>query len=270
MTPLGMTDFYKVNHAPMYPDGTTKIYSNMTPRKSRMKGVSEIVVFGPQFFVKDIIIDRWNRDFFQRPKQEAIAEFKRLMDYTLGVDTVSMEHFEKLHDLGYMPLKIKVLPEGSLCPIGVPMLTITSTVDHAYWLVNYLETVMSAQLWGPMTSATIAYQYRKLLEKYALETGGDIAFVDWQAHDFSARGLYGVEAVAMSGMGHLLSFFGTDTIPAIIYHEKYYNANIEKELVGSSVPATEHSVMSMNIEDVFSILEDGGMQELIDEYYSFV
>ena len=240
-----MTDYYKVNHYKMYPEGTTKIYSNLTPRKSRMKGVDEIVVFGVQYFIKDVLIDKWSKDFFQKPKDQAIGEYKRMMDYTLGPGSVDMEHIEKLWDLQYLPLKIKALPEGTLCPIGVPAVTITNTVDHAYWLVNYLETVFSAQVWGPMTSATIAHQYKKLLTAWAKKTGGDEAFVQWQAHDFSARGLYGTEAMMMSGMGHLLSFTGTDTIPAIFAHEKYYNANVEKELVGSSVPATEHSVMCM-------------------------
>lgn len=57
------------------------------------------------------------------------------------------------------------------------------------------------------------------------------------------RGSDSVASAASSGAGHLLSFTGTDTIPAILYLEKYYGANIEEELVGTSIPATEHSVM---------------------------
>jgi nicotinamide phosphoribosyltransferase len=53
----------------------------------------------------------------------------------------------------------------------------------------------------------------------------------------------GIEAAMLSGAGHLTSFVGTDTVPAIAALEKYYNADIEKELVGTSIPATEHSVM---------------------------
>jgi nicotinamide phosphoribosyltransferase len=173
-----------------------------------------------------------------------------------------MEHIEQLWDLQYLPLRIKALPEGSLCPTGVPCMTITNIVDHAYWLVNYLETVLSAHVWGPMTSATIAHQYRKLLNSWAMKTVGNVAFVDWQAHDFSARGLFGSEAQMMSGMGHLLSFTGTDTILGIFGHEKYYNANVEKELVGSSVPSTEHSVMCMGTKDD----EIGTFSRLLDLY----
>ncbi len=101
----------------------------------------------------------------------------------------------------------------------------------------------------PCTSATTAFQYRKILQDYAEKTGGDLEFVPWQGHDFSFRGMAGLEAALMSGAAHLLSFTGTDTIPAIDFLERYYNANSDEELVGGSVPATEHSVMSMGTED---------------------
>lgn len=108
---------------------------------------------------------------------------------------------------------------------------------------------MSCILWLPCTSATTAFQYRKILEKYAKDTGSDLPFVDWQGHDFSFRGMGGLEAAKMSGAGHLLSFTGTDTIPAIDFLEEYYGANCEKELIGGSVPATEHSVMAMGLQE---------------------
>ncbi len=69
--------------------------------------------------------------------------------------------------------------------------------------------------------------------------------MQWQGHDFSFRGMDGPESAARSGAAHLLSFTGTDTLPAIDYLEDYYGADCEKELIGGSVPATEHSVMCM-------------------------
>jgi nicotinamide phosphoribosyltransferase len=131
----------------------------------------------------------------------------------------------------------------SLCPIGVPVLTITNTHPNFAWLVNYLETLLSCMLWQPITSATIAYEYKKLLTKYCKETDEkNLEFVNWQGHDFSMRGMSSVESAILSGMGHLLSFTGTDTIPAIYQLESDYNAT---GLIGASVPATEHSVMCM-------------------------
>jgi nicotinamide phosphoribosyltransferase len=246
----------------MYPERTTKIYSNLTPRKSRIKGVDKVVVFGIQYFIIEYLIRQWDKEFFGKPKNVVISEYKRMLDYTLGKDSVDTTHIEALHSLGYLPLKIKALPEGSLCPIGVPMLTITNTVDHAYWLVNYLETILSCVVWQPITSATIALQYRKLLNKYALETTGSIQGVEWQGHDFSMRGMSSLESACTSGAGHLLSFNGTDTIPAIDFLEKYYYADIMLENVGASVPATEHSVMCMGTKDD----EVGTFDRLLDLY----
>lgn len=214
-----------------------------------MKGVNEVVVFGIQYFVIEYVMNQWTKNFFDLTKEKAISRCKRLMDNTLGKGAIDMKHIEALHDLGYMPLKIKALPEGTLCPIGVPCLTITNTIGHAFWLVNYLETILSCTVWQPMTSATIAHQYRKLLNRYALETTGSTIFVQWQGHDFSMRGMSSLESACLSGAGHLLSFTGTDTIPAIEFLEQYYLADTDNELVGGSVPATEHSVMCMGLKD---------------------
>lgn len=253
---LGQVDQYKNSHYKMYPEGTTKIYSNLTPRKSRIPGVNGIVVFGIQYFLLEYLIKQWNENFFTEygvrtanRKDKVIVKYKRLMDYTLGKDSIETSHIEKLWDLGYMPLEIKALPEGMLCPIGVPCMTITNTVDHAYWLVNYLETILSCTVWQPITSATLANEYRKLLNRYAIHTTGSTEFVQWQGHDFSMRGMSSLESACTSGAGHLLSFTGTDTVPVIEFLEQYYDANVENELVGASVPATEHSVMCMGFKD---------------------
>ena len=67
----------------------------------------------------------------------------------------------------------------------------------------------------------------------------------------------GTDAGASSGAGHLLSFKGTDTIPAVLWLEKYYQANAEKELVGCSIPATEHAVAETNIIEIQDMLDKG-------------
>ncbi len=252
MNPLLYVDFYKTEHFKQFPKGTTLIYSNLTPRKSRMKGVDKVVVFSIQHFIKKYLISKFNENFFARKKEAVIAEYKE----HINVDT---KHIEALHDLGYLPIEIKALPEGSLCPIGVPLLTIKNTHKDFGWLTNYLETLMSCQIWQPITSATIAYEYRKILNKYAKETTGSDAGVQWQGHDFSMRGMSSVETAILSGMGHLTSFTGTDTIPAIYALRNSYKAT---GLIGASVPATEHSVMCMGTKDD----EIGTFKNLIDLY----
>jgi nicotinamide phosphoribosyltransferase len=261
--PCTQIDGYKVDHRRQYPEGTELVFSNLTSRKTRRAGNPDMVFFGLQYFVKEVLIRQWNENFFQRPKEKVVAEFKRRIKNYLGPNEVGTAHIEALHHLGYLPIKIMSLPEGSVYPIRVPCMVIWNTLPDFFWLTNYLETILSTSVWGMCTSATTARQYRLLLDRYALDTVGCTDFVQWQGHDFSFRGMFGPEAAMMSGAGHLLSFTGTDTIPAIDFLEKYYNADSDKELVGGSVPATEHSVMCAGGMDN----ELGTFRRLIKDIY---
>jgi nicotinamide phosphoribosyltransferase len=261
--PLLLTDGYKVDHRRQYPAGTTLVYSNWTPRKSRIESIDEIVFFGLQYFIKKYILEDFETYFFKQPKEKVVAEYSRRINNYLGENQVGTKHIEDLHDLGYIPMVIKALPEGASVPVRVPMFTMYNTLPEFFWLTNYFETLVSAVIWMPCTSATIAKQYRNVLDKYAKETSSMPEFVDWQGHDFSMRGMAGIEAAICSASGHLLSFTGTDTIPAIDLLEKYYNANSDKELIGGSVSATEHSVMCMGTFDD----ELGTFRRLICEVY---
>jgi len=245
MNPLLLTDGYKVDHRRQYPTGTTLVYSNWTPRKSRITGIDEIVFFGLQYFIKKYIIQDFDLYFFKKPKKEVIEKYTRRINNYLGENQIGVKHIGALHDLGYIPMVFKALPEGVSVPVRVPMFTMYNTKPEFFWLTNYFETLLSAVIWLPCTSATIAKQYRKVLDAYAKETSSILEFVNWQGHDFSMRGMGGIEASIISGAGHLLSFTGTDTIPAIDFLEEYYHANSDKELIGGSVSATEHSVMCM-------------------------
>lgn len=244
-TPITLlADFYKLSHRKQYPQGTTKVYSTLTPRSNKYAPYSdEIVWFGLQYFIKEYLIDRFNKDFFSKPKDEVISEYSRLVEFSLGKEYAETKHIEELHDLGYLPIKISTLPEGSLVPMRVPVMTIENTHEDFFWLTNFLETILSTSIWLPTTSATLAYSYRKVLNDYAIKTTGSTSGVEFQGHDFSMRGMSSEQSATVSGAGHLLSFKGTDTIPSILFLEKYYNGNIEKSLIGASIPATEHSVM---------------------------
>lgn len=245
MNPLLLTDGYKVDHRRQYPNGTSLVYSNWTPRKSRIEGVDEVVFFGLQYFIKKYILEDFQNHFFAKPKEEVVQKYARRINNYLGENQVGTQHIAALHDLGYIPMVFKALPEGVSVPIRTPMFTMYNTQSEFFWLTNYFETLLSAVVWLPCNSATIAKRYRKILDQYAQDTASIPEFVDWQAHDFSMRGMAGIEAAVLSAAGHLLSFTGTDTIPAIDFLETYYNANSDAMLIGGSVAATEHSVMCM-------------------------
>lgn len=261
--PMLYSDFYKTDHRRQYPKGTELIYSNMTPRGSRIPGIDKVVVFGIQSFCMDYLIRRFNDGFFKQPKELVLKQYQRRMDTSLGVGAITTEHIAALHDLGYLPVRIKALPEGTLCPMRVPFLTIVNTLPQFYWVTNFLETILSVSIWHPITSATIAHQYRVMLDKYAEETSDISEFVNFQGHDFSMRGQASFESSLVSGAAHLLSFNGTDTIPSIDFLEHFYDANAENELIGCSVPATEHSIMCLGGKET----EEETYRRLITEVY---
>lgn len=256
--PIFYKDFYKVSHVDQYPEGTTQIFSNFTPRKSLVPGINKSVFFGLQYFIKEYLENRFQRFFFKVPKAEIMRAYKSFMKTTLGV-TGDFKHIEALHDAQHLPINIYALPELSQVPEKVPALVIFNE-EPFYWLTNMLETIMSAVLWPMCTSATIAHEYRRILDQYCAETSDNPGFVDYQAHDFSFRGLEGLEGAMMSGAAHLQYFKGTDTIPAILFLNKYYGREMN---CGTSVPATEHSVMCAGGKEN----ECGTYLRLINETY---
>jgi nicotinamide phosphoribosyltransferase len=238
-----LCDFYKLAHRPEYPKNTQEVLSTWTARSSRT-GETKVMFFGMQGFIESMLVDYFNENFFERPREEVLAEYVRFVHYTLNDPNPESAHIAALWDLGYLPIEIRALPEGARVPLRVPVATFVNTLPEFFWLTNALETLISVGNWISTTSATTAFRYRVILEKWAKITGADPAGVLFQAHDFSMRGMAGLDAAIMSGAAHLTSFVGTDTCPAIFYHEAYYGANIETELVGTSIPASEHSVMS--------------------------
>lgn len=238
--PLLMTDGYKTSHHKMYTPSTTMVYSNYTCRSvSRMPdSAKDVVVFGVQYVFK-YIDDLWKENFFSMSKEEVCKEAKEYLSSYLMCD-YSVEHFEKLHDLGYLPIEVKSLAEGTIINAGVPLFTIKNTHPDFFWITNFLETLVSTLIWKPVHSASLALAYRRILTKYAKETDeNNLWFVDFQAHDFSFRGMQAPAAAVSSGMGFASIFKGSDTIPILKALDYYYNS---KDTV-FSVNATEHSVM---------------------------
>ncbi|WP_256843185.1 nicotinate phosphoribosyltransferase, partial [Rodentibacter pneumotropicus] len=239
--PSLLCDFYKTSHRIMYPEGSQILYSTFTPRSNKQAPyLTRVVSFGFQAFITKYLIHYFNDNFFSRDKNEIVSEYSAFIKKTLQLDDTG-EHIKQLHELGYLPVRIKAIPEGKTVAIKVPVMTIENTHPDFFWLTNYLETLINVSLWQPITSASMAFAYRTVLVKFANETCDNPDHVPFQSHDFSMRGMSSLESAETSGAGHLTSFLGTDTIPAISFIEAYYGS---KELIGTSIPASEHSVMS--------------------------
>lgn len=259
--PLLLTDFYKTIHHMCYEENMTKLVSYWTPRMSRKENINKVVMFGLQPFIKKYLIDYFNDNFFNKNKDEVVKEYRRVISKTMSNLASDTKHIEKLHNLGYLPIEINAVEEGERVNIKTPMIEISNTHKDFAWLVNYLETFMSCHIWQPMTSASIGYRYREIIEKYFSLTE-DKAPINKACGDFSMRGFSSLESAELSGAGHLLSFVGTATIPSILFLEKYYNGNIENEVIGVGTPSTEHSVMCSYGED-----EERAYRRLINEVF---
>ena len=241
-----LIDFYKAVHAEMLPEKITKSVSYFTPRMSRVKRWDKVVMFGLQGFIKEYLIDYFNDNFFNVSFDEAIADYQRVMDATLGANAYNIEKIKKLHKLGYLPIEIVALPEGTLVPIHVPMFCITNTHKDFAWLPQSLESLISAETWHPMLAATVGYTYRQIVNKYYDETCDDNIPRAKALGAFDFRGEECLQSATKAGAGWLLSFLNTATVPAIPYLENNYNCDCTKEPVGFGSPSTEHSVMCSN------------------------
>ena len=143
INPMLLNDFYKQSHFKMYDNDTEVIYSTWTARGSRIEGINEIVVFGFQGFIKKYLIDNFNENFLNRNIKEILDEYSRVIKHTLNIENPPCQNIVDLHELGYLPLLIQAVPEGTLLPIRIPSLTIVNTDPKFFWLTNFIETLFS-------------------------------------------------------------------------------------------------------------------------------
>ena len=250
--PAGLNaDAYKAGHIYQYPKGTSFLMMNLTPRSDKWFNspltVDGVVAFGIQRFVKDYLVDHWNKTFFEVEKDEAVSQIVDVMNGVLGEGAIGRKHWEDLHDLGYLPVEVYAVDEGTIVPMKVPMVVFMNTVTGFHWVAGYLEDAFSAEIWKASTIATIALHYKRICKKWAELSCDNLGHLPWQCHDFAMRGMSGFTDDAFNAVGHLTCFQGTDSFPAVYTAKRAYGNNMPISQIGNSVPATEHSVMCANI-----------------------
>lgn len=234
---LLLTDSYKVTHWKQYPKGTTKVYSYFESRG----GVFEKTLF---FGLQSLIMEYLEG---QVVTQEKIDDAEQLFATHFGNENL----FNKkgwtyiLKELdGYLPVRIKAVPEGTIVPTLNVLMTIENTDKNCHWLTNYLETLL-VQVWYPTTVATMSMKCKERIMEYLEETGTP-EDVNFKLHDFGCRGASSMFSAGIGGAAHAVNFFGSDTIPAIPFIRHYYHKGDANtfEMPLFSIPATEHSTMT--------------------------
>lgn len=243
-----LSDTYKQCHKNMYPKNMTRMVSYLTPRKSMLKTQNEMVFYGLTYFVKKYLIEYFNENFFALSKKEVTDEYIQILTTHLSVHQNMSSYLDDildLHSLGYLPLQIRALPEGTLVPMGVPVLEITNTLPSFAWVVQWVESLLQMELWKMCNHATIGHMYRKVINKHYKKTCPDSAPY-LACSDFSMRGMSCLEEAVKGSSAWLLSFNKTSTIPAIHFINKYYGIDCRSHRIGVGAISTEHSVMSTN------------------------
>jgi len=243
---LLLSDGYKQVHAEQFPKGITKLVSYMTPRKSRLANSDTLTFFGLQAFCKEYLVDYFKENFFDLPEEVVVAEYTRVLDVMLGKGNYGVEKVIALHKLGYLPIDIWSVPEGTSVPMKVPCIEITNTHEDFAWVVQWVESLLSSEIWKSCVHAEVGRSYRKIVDRYYDLTVDDNVPHNRAISDFGFRGMSCLQEATKASAAWLLSFVGTATIPAIPYLERYYCCNCEDNVVGYSAISTEHSVIASN------------------------
>lgn len=139
---LLLSDTYKQCHSRMYPKGLTKLVSYWVPRRSMLENRNKMVFFGLQAFIKEYLMGYFQENFFDLTEDEMVSLYTDSMDIQIGKDNYDLDKIVQLHKLGYLPLEIRALSEGTLAPMGVPCIEITNTNDDFAWLVQWIECIL--------------------------------------------------------------------------------------------------------------------------------
>lgn len=249
---LTALDSYKLSHWQQLLPGLSMIYENCTarslkhlPKEIRLLTNDTVIVSG--------VADTWNvinesfkAEFFDKPFDDAMDIFSTQQFYFSG--STNVERYRELHLLGYLPIKVKALKDGTRINAKIPYFTIQNTLAGFEWLVGALETIVSNETWKSVAIATVAFGFRVLAEKTAFEQGYPIELAQWQNHNFADRGMSGGADARKCGVSHNLFSLGTDGFGSVNYIIKNYTGVNKDSFICGSIPASEHMTETLAIQ----------------------
>lgn len=222
------TDSYKFSHFKQYPPNTTALRAYFEARSDN----EDIRFFGLQYILKTHLTKQVTLEDVEQAKELADA-------HGVPFPYEGWRRVVEVHD-GYIPVRIRAVPEGTVVPSGNVLFTVESTDPELYWVTTWIETVLS-RVWYPTTVATRSYHVYKFIYDMLEETADDAdAEIGFKLHDFGSRGASSAESAGIGGLAHLVNFLGTDTVQALVFGQKYYGC----DMAGFSIPAAEHSTIT--------------------------
>jgi len=224
------SDSYKLSHYKQYPPNTTGMFSYL---ESRGGDYPTTVFFGLQYYLKKYMAHRIT-------EEEVVEATAFAKAHGTPFNTEGWLYIAKELD-GRIPILIKAIPEGTEVPTGNILMSVESTNSQVPWVVSYFETLL-LRIWYPITVATQSHYIKSLIRNYLEMTSDDPeGELPFKLHDFGSRGVSSQESAMIGGAAHLVNFKGSDTIAGIYMANKYYHS----DMAGFSIPASEHSTMTM-------------------------
>lgn len=268
INPLYEADGYKVAHKNMLANNTVREYWTWIPRslKYMHPSITKIMSAGQQMVMR-YIHSNFQELFFDQPVEVA-EKFGRDMCKYIGME-YDASHFIALHKLGYLPIEVQALPEGTFTNPNIPHMTGINTIDGYAWLGLYLETLFSKLAWQIATTATISAKFKENAVNWVSKTDKEnLWLADYMCHDFHSRGGNPFTSIA-AGLGHVIGGNkGGDTLNTIEAGRYYYDVP-EDEVCVASVNASEHSVTCTGIFYYEKLLRAGKLNNEIYAYYEF-
>jgi len=235
VNPILNTDVYKFDHVNQDPGDSVAIYTSIIARKP--DEFTEHVI--PMY--KQVIHDYLEVQITKEMIDEAEIEINQQgFDFARDV----WDYIVEKHN-GYLPLKIKAVPEGKPVPVGTVLVEVTVTDKklRVASIASYIETVLQRGVWKPTTVASVCRSIFDFLSEKAKFTGADESYVNYALHNFGSRGADSTESDIIASIAHAVLFSGSDCAQANRYIKYYYHTN---KSYTSSVIASEHSTMAAN------------------------
>jgi len=223
---MTLSDSYKVTHWKQYPEDTETVYSYFESRGGEFDSTR---FFGLQYLLLKYLTGRV-------VKYDKLIFAQHLIDQHLGKGFFNYDGWNYIAEkhAGFLPIRIKAVPEGTLVPTGNILMSIENTDPEVPWLTNWVETLL-VQTWYPTTVATNSYYIKDNIREYLEETGDPDGLL-FKLHDFGFRGSTSVESSAIGGAAHLTNFLGTDTMSALVMLNDYYNHSGLIKAFGHLIP----------------------------------
>jgi nicotinamide phosphoribosyltransferase len=201
--------------------------------ESRGGKYSQTVFFGLQYIMQQYLTKSITVEMVEEEKMFAVMHGERF----------NYEGWKYIAtDLnGKLPVRIRAVAEGVVVPTSNILMSVESTDPKAFWVVSFLETLLM-RVWYPITVATQSFHIKQLIKSYLIQTAdAPDQEINFKLHDFGSRGVSSQESAGIGGAAHLVNFMGSDTVMGVYYANKFYH----HEMAGFSIPAAEHSTMTM-------------------------